>query len=170
MMPKPKVLGIAGWKDSGKTTLTERLIGELTRRGLRVCAVKHAHHSFTVDHPGTDSARHRAAGAREIAVVSEVRVAHIRELLGGPEPDLDETIARFGPCDLVLVEGYKRVAIPKIEVRRLGSRSREPLAPGDPNVIAIAADHPLTGVQLPVFRLDDVTAIADFVVVWMGPP
>jgi molybdopterin-guanine dinucleotide biosynthesis adapter protein len=167
MTTAPKVLGIAGWKNSGKTTLTEALIRELTRRGLTVCAVKHAHHSFTVDHPGTDSARHRAAGAREIAIVSQVRVAHIRELQGALEPTLAETIARFGPCDLVLVEGYKRVAIPKIEVRRLESKSHEPLAPDDPGVIAIAADHPVTATILPAFKLGDVAAIADFVVDWM---
>lgn len=164
---KPKVLGIAGWKNSGKTTLTERLIGELTRRGLRVAAVKHAHHSFDVDPPGTDSARHRAAGAREIAVVSSVRIAHIRELQGAAEPTLAEVLESFAPCDLVLVEGYKRVAIAKIEVRRLASRSREPLAPDDPDVIAIAADHAVADTQLPVFKLGDVNAIANFVVQWM---
>lgn len=163
----PKVLGIAGWKNSGKTTLTERLIAELTRRGLRVAAVKHAHHSFDVDPPGTDSARHRAAGAQEIAVISSIRFAHIRELQGAPEPDLAAVIAGFAPCDLVLVEGYKRVAIPKIEVRRQASRNREPLAPDDTDVIAIAADHALADTRLPVFGLDDVLAIADFVSGWM---
>ena len=164
----PRVLGIAGWKNSGKTTLTERLIAELTQRGLRVAAVKHAHHSFDVDHPGTDSARHRVAGAREIAVVSNVRFAHIRELAGAAEPSLDDVLERFAPCDLVLVEGYKRVAIPKIEVRRLASRSTEPLAYDDPDVIAIAADHLVADTRLPVFRLDDVGGIADFVTCWMA--
>lgn len=163
----PKVLGIAGWKNSGKTTLTERLITELTKRGRRVSAIKHAHHSFDVDHPGTDSARHRAAGAREIAIVSNVRFAHIRELNGAAEPDLAEVLAGFAACDLVLVEGYKRVAIAKIEVRRLESRSRDPLAPLDTDVIAIAADHPVADGSLPVFELNDITAIANFVEGWM---
>ena len=167
MTTTPKVLGIAGWKNSGKTTLTEALIRELTKRGLTVCAVKHAHHSFTIDHPGTDSARHRVAGAREIVIVSQVRVAHIRELQGGPEPSLAETVASFGPCDLVLVEGYKRIAIPKIEVRRLESKSHEPLAPGDAGVIAIAADHAVKGTALPTFKLNDVAGIADFVQAWI---
>jgi len=168
MTYKPKILGIAGWKNSGKTTLTERLIGELTRRRLRVSAVKHAHHSFDVDHPGTDSARHRAAGAREIAIVSTVRMAHIRELEGAAEPSLDQILAAFAPCDLVLVEGYKRVAIPKIEVRRAASRSQEPLAGCDENVIAIASDTGSEHPGLPGFHLDDIAKIADFVVVWMG--
>ena len=163
----PKVLGIAGWKNSGKTTLTERLIALLTQHGLKVAAIKHAHHSFDVDPPGTDSARHRAAGAHEIAIVSSVRIAHIRELEGEAEPTLAEVLAAFAPCDLVLVEGYKQVAIPKIEVRRLESRSREPLAPGDADVIAIAADHPVTGGVLPVFRLDDVAGIENFVIAWL---
>ncbi len=166
----PPIIGIAGWKNSGKTTLTERLIAELTRRGLRVASVKHAHHSFDIDHPGTDSYRHRAAGAREVAVVSDNRVAHIRELLGATEPSLQEIVARFAPCDLVIAEGYKTAAVAKIEVRRLEARSHEPLAGRDPHVVAIAADHAVTGAGLPVFRLDDVAAIADFVVAWMGKP
>jgi molybdopterin-guanine dinucleotide biosynthesis adapter protein len=164
----PPIIGIAGWKNSGKTTLTERLIAELTRRGLRVASVKHAHHAFDIDHPGTDSFRHRAAGAREVAVVSDNRVAHIRELAGAPEPSLQEIVARFAPCDLVIAEGYKTNAVAKIEVRRLDARSQEPLAAKDPRVIAIAADHAVSETALPVFRLDDVPAIADFVVSWMG--
>ncbi len=164
----PPVIGIAGWKNSGKTTLTERLIAELTGRGLKIASVKHAHHSFDIDHPSTDSARHRTAGAREVAIISDTRVAHIRELHGAAEPGLDDIVARFAPCDLVIAEGYKTAAVAKIEVRRLDARSHEPLAPNDPLVIAIAADHPLSDERLPVFRLDDVAEIADFIVAWMG--
>ncbi len=164
----PPVIGIAGWKNSGKTTLAERLIAELTRRSLRIASVKHAHHSFDIDHAGTDSARHRAAGACEVAIVSDTRIAHIRELRGAPEPGLAEILAHFAPCDLVIVEGYKTSAVAKIEVRRLSARSHEPLAGRDTHVIAIAADHPVADQRLPVFGLDDVTAIADFVVAWMS--
>ncbi len=164
----PPIISIAGWKNSGKTTLTERLIAELTRRGLRVASVKHAHHNFDIDHPGTDSARHRVAGAREVAIISDNRVAHIRELQGAPEPTLAEIVARFAPCDLVIAEGYKTAAVAKIEVRRLEARKQEPLAANDPQVIAIAADHPVADDHLPVFRLDDVAAIADFVMAWRG--
>ncbi|PSJ64427.1 molybdopterin-guanine dinucleotide biosynthesis protein B [Kumtagia ephedrae] len=158
-----RVFGITGWKNSGKTTLTERLVAEFARRGWTVSTVKHAHHAFDIDQPGTDSFRHRAAGAGEVAIVSGVRWALMHELRGDAEPDLDAILARLSPCDLVLVEGYKRERHKKIEVRRLEARSREPLAPGDPAIVAIAADHAVTGTGLPVFALDDVTAIADFV-------
>lgn len=158
-----RVFGITGWKNSGKTTLTERLVAELTRRGWAVSTVKHAHHAFDIDHPGTDSFRHRAAGASEVAIVSGARWALMHELRDETEPALDAVLARLSPCDIVLIEGYKREGHRKIEARRLDARNREPLAPGDPNIVAIAADHPVDGSSLPVFALDDVRAIADFV-------
>jgi len=156
-------IGIVGWKKSGKTTLVVRLIEEFTRRGLKVATVKHAHHNFQIDDKETDSARHRRAGATQVAVVSAKRWALISELGDAPEPDLAEVIGRLGPCDLILVEGYKSAAIPKIEARRSEAFSREALANSDPNVKAIAADHRADGRGLPVFSLDDVTGIADFI-------
>ena len=162
------VIGIAGWKKSGKTTLVVRLIEEFTRRGLKVASVKHAHHNFQIDDAETDSARHRRAGAAQVAVVSAKRWALIRELSGAPEPDLADVIAQLGPCDLVIVEGYKSAAIPKIEARRSAASSRKMLADGDPNVIAIAADHACDGAGRPVFALDDIAAIADFIVATVG--
>jgi molybdopterin-guanine dinucleotide biosynthesis adapter protein len=164
------VIGIAGWKKSGKTTLAERLIAEFTRRGLRVASVKHAHHDFQIDDAHTDSARHRRAGAVQVAVVSAKRWALITELEGAPEPDLAQVIASFGPCDLVIVEGYKSAPVPKIEARRSAAFGNEPLADRDPNVIAIAADHAADGHGRPVFALDDVVAIADFVAGSIGLP
>jgi molybdopterin-guanine dinucleotide biosynthesis protein B len=160
----PPVIGIVGWKKSGKTTLTTRLITDFARRGLKIATIKHAHHNFQIDDGETDSARHRRAGAAQVAVVSARRWALVRELQGAPEPDLMTAISWFEPCDLVIVEGYKYASIPKIEVRRAQSVSREPLAEKDRNVIAIAADHIVNGHGLPVFALDDVVAIADFVV------
>src|SRR5436190_18298173 len=112
------VIGIAGWKKSGKTTLVVRLIEEFTRRGLKVASIKHAHHNFQIDDAETDSARHRLAGAAQVAIVSRHRWATVRELRGEPEPELLEVISWLDPCDLVLVEGYKFSSIPKIEVRR----------------------------------------------------
>lgn len=168
--PCPAVIGIAGWKNSGKTTLAERLIAELTRRGLKVASVKHAHHDFQVDDARTDSARHRRAGARQVAVVSHKRWAIVRELHEDPEPPLDEILARLDPCDVVVVEGYKRAPIAKIEARRLAASGQEPLAPADPNVIAIAADHPVDGGAVPVFPIDDVSALATFVLTRCGLP
>ena len=157
------VLGIAGWKNSGKTTLTERLIGELTGRGLTVSTIKHAHHDAEIDLPGTDTRRHRAAGAKEVLLATDQRFALIHELQGADEPDFASLLERLGPADLVLVEGFKRVAIPKIEVRRTDARSREPFYPEDRNVIAIAADHPVNEPAIPVFSLDDVAGIVAFI-------
>jgi molybdopterin-guanine dinucleotide biosynthesis protein B len=158
------IIGIAGWKKSGKTTLVTRLIGELTARGLKVATVKHAHHEFQIDDADTDSARHRRAGAGQVAIVSAGRWAVVSELRGAPEPTLEEVIARLDPCDLIIVEGYKSAPIPKIEARRRAAVQHTGLAEGDPDFIAIAADHPVDGGGLPVFLLDDVAGIADFVV------
>ena len=164
-MPETKrnIIGITGWKNSGKTTLTEKLVAELVLRGYRVATVKHAHHEFDIDHEGRDSYRHRKAGASQVAVVSSIRWALIHELDGETEPPLDAVIAKLAPCDLIVVEGYKREGHPKIEVRRQGAKDATPLAPGDPSIMAIASDTELDAENLPVFPLNDVTAIADFV-------
>ncbi|NSZ16665.1 molybdopterin-guanine dinucleotide biosynthesis protein B [Agrobacterium vitis] len=158
-----RVFGISGWKNSGKTGLTERLVAEFTQRGFRISTIKHAHHDFDIDKPGADSYRHRQAGAAEVAIVSGTRFAIMHELRGSPEPGLDDILHRMSPCDLVLIEGYKREAIPKIEARRLDAKNGAPLAPDDPHIVAIAADHQITDTDLRVFDLDDTTAIADFI-------
>ena len=163
-MNSTPAFGISGWKNSGKTGLTVRLVEELTARGYRISTIKHAHHDFDIDKPGADSFRHREAGAEEVAIVSGARFAIMHELRGSKEPTLAETLTRLAPCDLVLVEGYKREAIPKIELRRLESKNREPLAPNDPHIVAIAADHPVENPALPVFDLNDTASIADFIV------
>jgi molybdopterin-guanine dinucleotide biosynthesis protein B len=161
--PKVPVLGIAGWKKSGKTTLITRLIEEFTRRGFRVASVKHAHHAFAIDAGPTDSARHRQAGAVKVAIVSARRWALVHELGDAPEPTLAEVLGALGPCDLILVEGYKSEPIPKIEARRLAQPKRDALADHDPTVIAIAADHAADGQGRPVFALDDIAALAEFI-------
>lgn len=162
-----KVLGIAGYKNAGKTTLVERLVAELTRRGYRISTVKHAHHSVDVDHEGRDSFRHRAAGANEVAVVSGKRWAIMHELRGNSEPTLMSILAKLEPCDLVLVEGYKREGLPKIEVR--GDRADQPLlADGDPTVIAIAALGDTPAASVPVFQRDDIDGLASFIETHMG--
>lgn len=162
-MTAPKIFGIVGWKNSGKTGLTVRLVTEFTRRGYRISTIKHAHHDFDIDKPGADSFRHREAGAQEVALVSGRRYAIMHELRDAPEPALEEILARLAPCDLVLIEGYKREPIPKIEARRSAAAGREPLAPQDPHIVAIAADHPVSETDLSVFDLDDTLAIADFI-------
>lgn len=150
------VFGITGWKNAGKTTLTERLVAEFVRRGWKVATVKHAHHAADIDHPGTDSFRHRAAGATEVALVTAGRFAIVREQA---EPSLAEVLARLAPADLVLVEGFKTAAHPKIEVRADAS---QPMAPADYNIVAIASDGAGDG-QLPCFARDDIAGIADFI-------
>ncbi|MEP6565667.1 MAG: molybdopterin-guanine dinucleotide biosynthesis protein B [Mesorhizobium sp.] len=158
-----RVFGITGWKNSGKTTLTERLVAELVRRGWNVSTVKHAHHDFDIDKPGADSFRHRQAGATEVAIVSGKRWALMHELRGEDEPTLEAILSRLAPSDIVLVEGYKREAHDKIETRRLEASDWEPLSVNDPHIVAIAADFTLTGESLPVFDLDDTKSIADFI-------
>ena len=157
------VIGIAGWKNSGKTTLVERLVAELTARGRRVATVKHAHHDFEIDHPGTDSFRHRTAGATEVAIVSGRRWALMHELRDEDEPELGNILARLSPCDLVLVEGFKRSAHPKIETRRLAARDTRPLGDDIQNLVALAADHVVDGSPVPTFDLDAIAKIADFI-------
>ncbi len=163
MTKPPPLIGIAGWKNSGKTTLAVRLIEEFTRRGYRVASVKHAHHAFQIDDGETDSARHRRAGSGQVAIVSSERWALVTELHDAPEPDFADVIAALAPCDVVVVEGYKSHPIPKIEARRTASREQRPLSREDPTVIAVAADHSVVGETVPVFALDDIATIADFV-------
>ena len=156
-----KLFGVVGWKNAGKTGLMERLVAEFTRRGLRVSTVKHAHHSFDVDHPGKDSYRHRAAGAGEVLLVSAQRVAIMQELRGADEPPLSALLDRLQPADLVLVEGFKRDDHPKIEAFR-AETGNALIAPDDPTVRAVAADCALE-LGKPVFDLNDTGAIADFI-------
>jgi len=158
-----RLFGFAGWSGSGKTTLIERLVPRLTARGLTVSLVKHAHHSFDVDQPGKDSWRHRQAGCSEVLVTSAMRWALVHELRGEREMTLDDAIARITPCDLLLVEGFKTAAVPKLEIWRQ-SLGEPLLFPGDPHIRAIATDDPgrFTD-RLIAFGLDDIDGIATFV-------
>jgi molybdopterin-guanine dinucleotide biosynthesis protein B len=160
-MTNAPIIGIAGWKNSGKTTLAVRLVEELTGRGFRVATIKHAHHALRLDEEGTDSARHRAAGAAQVAVVSSKRWALMTE---GPEPDFADILGRLDTCDVVIVEGYKSQPIRKIETRRKDAKPGFDLAGNDPNVIAIASDEKQNSAGLPHFNLDAIADIADFVV------
>ena len=161
------IIGIVGWKNSGKTTLVVKLVEEFTRRGLSVATVKHAHHSFQIDDAGTDSARHRRAGAAQVAIVSARRWALVTET--PDEPDFSAVIAMLKPCDLVIVEGYKTAPIAKIECRLTAAAPGKPLASGDPNVIAIATGDPAAHRgPLPVFALDAIAAIAGFITSHLG--
>jgi molybdopterin-guanine dinucleotide biosynthesis protein B len=156
------VFGVVGWKNSGKTTLTERLVSEFTDRGLTVSMVKHTHHNVDVDRSGTDSYRHRAAGAQEVLLAGGSRFALMHEYRDQPEFELDELLSRMAPCDLVLVEGFKKTPIPKLEVHRQ-ERQTTLLAEADASIVAIAADCEITGLDIPVFDLNDIPTIADYI-------
>jgi len=161
-----RLYGVVGWKNAGKTGLMERLGTEITGRGISVSTVKHAHHSFDVDHPGKDSHRHRVAGATEVLLASRNRFALMHELRDEDEPSLSELLQKLAPVDLVLVEGYKRDTHPKVEAHR--SVTGNPLiAPDDPTVRAVASDTPLD-LDRPVFDLNDTKAIADFILSEVG--
>lgn len=156
-----KIFGFAGWSGSGKTTLIEQLIPRFAQRGLSVSLVKHAHHSFDVDHPGKDSYRHRHAGASEILVSSSRRWVLMHELRGAHEPAFDEQVKRISPCDLLLVEGFKFAPIPKLEVWR--AQTGEPLLhPNDSHIVAVASDAKVE-TKLPLLNLNDVEAVSTFI-------
>ena len=161
-----RVFGVTGWKNSGKTGLMERLVSEITGRGITVSTIKHAHHGFDVDQPGRDSYRHRVAGAHEVLLASRNRVALMQELRDMPEPGLDALLARLSPVDLVLVEGYKRERHPKIEAHRAAT-GQALIAPDDATIRAVATDEPLE-LDRPVFDLDDTSMIANFVLAELG--
>ncbi len=167
-----KIFGLAGWSGSGKTTLLAALIPYFLSRGLSVSTMKHAHHGFAIDQPGKDSFVHRQAGAQEVMVASARRFALIHELRGAPEPSLEELLARLSPVDLVLVEGWKDHPHPKIEIYR-PSLGKPFLHQGDPSVLALASDEPVSGLLLPWLSLADVEGIARFIIdsleVWRWP-
>ncbi|MCE8009217.1 molybdopterin-guanine dinucleotide biosynthesis protein B [Aestuariivita sp.] len=161
-----RLYGVVGWKNAGKTGLMERLVAEITNRGITVSTVKHAHHTFDVDHPGKDSHRHRVAGATEVLLASRNRFALMHELRAEDEPTLEALLPKLAPVDLVLIEGYKRDTHPKVEAHR--SVTGNPLiAPEDPTVRAVASDTPLD-LDRPVFDLNDTRAIADFILSEVG--
>lgn len=162
-----KVFGIAGWSGGGKTTLLARLIPALVARGISVSTIKHAHHAFDIDKPGKDSHAHREAGAREVLISSAKRWALLHENREEAELSLDDMLAKLGPVDLVLVEGFKHHPHDKLEVHRQAN-GKPLLQPNDPHVRAIASDARITEAQVPVFDLDAIEAIADFVLARAG--
>jgi molybdopterin-guanine dinucleotide biosynthesis adapter protein len=162
-----KVIGIAGWSGAGKTTLLTRVIPCLTGRGMRVSTIKHAHHDFDVDQPGKDSHTHRTAGATEVLVSSANRWALMHEMRGEGEMALDALLAKLSQVDLVLVEGFKKQAHPKLEVYRVVV-GKPLLHPEDQNIVAIASDGALEA-SVPVVSLDDTEAVTDILVAKAAP-
>jgi molybdopterin-guanine dinucleotide biosynthesis protein B len=157
-----RLIGLSGWSGSGKTTLITALIPALVARGRTVSTIKHAHHSFEIDKPGKDSFVHREAGAHEVLISSGRRMALMRELREEPELGLRELLQRLAPVDLVLVEGFKREAHPKIEIHR-AVVGMPLLYPTDPQIVAIASAPELPETPIPHVSLNDIAAIADLV-------
>ncbi|GGF45500.1 molybdopterin-guanine dinucleotide biosynthesis protein MobB [Aliidongia dinghuensis] len=168
-----RAFALAGWSGSGKTVLMTRLLPELTGRGITVSTVKHAHHDFDVDQPGKDSWRHRQGGATEVLVASDRRWALMHELRGQPEPGLVELVQHMSPVDLLLVEGFKRHPMPKLEICR-PSLGKAPLWAEDGSILAVALDEPLpedwrNRLRVPIFDLNAVPTIADFILANAAP-
>ena len=161
-----RIYGITGWKNSGKTTLTERLVTELCGRGFTVSTIKHAHHSVDIDQPGKDSFRHREAGAGEVILASAYRWAIMHELRGATEPSVDELLSKLSPVDLVLIEGFKRNPHAKIEASVKPDRPLIGLE--DRSIKAIAAGHDVADPGVPVLDINNIEAIADFILTEVG--
>jgi molybdopterin-guanine dinucleotide biosynthesis protein B len=155
-----RIIGLAGWSGSGKTTLIKKLIPRLLARGIAVSTLKHAHHGFDLDQPGKDSFFHRTAGATEVIISSAKRWAILHELREQPEWDLAALVGKMSPVDLVLVEGFKRDAFPKLEIHRIAN-GKPLIHPEDPHIVAVASDSALPAAQVPVVDLNDIEAIAD---------
>jgi molybdopterin-guanine dinucleotide biosynthesis protein B len=163
-----RIIGLAGWQGAGKTTLLAKVIPCLVARGRTVSTLKHAHEGFDIDQPGKDSHTHRMAGATEVVIGSARRFALVHELRGAPEPSLKQLLGRLAPVDLVIVEGYKAQPHPKLEVYR-ACVGKPLIHPNDPWIVAVAADGPLPGTELPVIGLDDIETIADVLMLESAP-
>jgi molybdopterin-guanine dinucleotide biosynthesis protein B len=150
--------GITGSSGSGKTTLITALIPIILARGLTVSTIKHAHHTVPLDQPGKDSFRHGAAGAQEVILATPAGFALFNQQA---EPPLSALLARLAPVDLVLVEGFKTLALPRLEVYR-PSRGQPPFWPAHP-MQAVAADEPLPHCPVPVLPLNQPAAVVDFI-------
>ena len=157
-----KVFGLIGWSNAGKTTLMINLLPELIGRGIKVSTMKHGHHDFEIDKAGKDSYRHREAGATEVLLTSASRWALMHELRGAPERSIENLISHMTPVDLLLIEGFKTYRHVKLEIHR-PAEGKPLICRDDPDVVAVASDQSLPDVDLPVLDLNDIPAIADFI-------
>ena len=155
------IFGLAGWSGSGKTTLAEKLITAASDASIAIATLKHAHHDFDADSEGKDSWRHRKAGAGQVLIASERRMAHFTENPTPQRPQLADLLARLAPCDWVLVEGFKKEPFPKIEIWD-AALQKEPLYLTDPDIFAVVGQAQLANCDLPYFHRDDIAGIFGF--------
>lgn len=165
----PRVFGIAGRSGSGKTTLIEAMLPLLAARGLKVSVIKHSHHDLELEPPHKDSARFRRAGAHEVMVASPYRYAIVHELRGAPEPSLSEQLGRLSGADLVLVEGFRKEEIPRLEVFR-PANGTAPLheEPGSGFVAVAVPRETVLHSVLPALPLDEPEVIVHFICEYLG--
>ena len=156
---KTKIITIVGKSNSGKTTLLEKLISQLTQRGYRIGSVKHAHDGFEMDKEGKDSWRHRKAGASATLVITESKIALVKD---DPSDYIEKMNVNLSDMDIIIAEGFKNQALPKIEVFRTESVHKRPLCMADENLIAFVTDSGYEP-DVPVFGLEEISAIADFI-------
>ncbi|NIB41484.1 molybdopterin-guanine dinucleotide biosynthesis protein B [Pseudomaricurvus alkylphenolicus] len=169
--PHRAVFGITGWKNSGKTTLVSELVTWFTEQGLKVSTIKHAHCNFDIDKPGTDSYKHREAGAQQVLLASSSRWALMNELRQDREPELQDLLPQLAPTDLVLVEGFKMGDQPKIQVVRPANNTERLSQEAQP-IVAVASDETIDpadyGCDGPLLPLNDIAAIGRFIADYCG--
>jgi molybdopterin-guanine dinucleotide biosynthesis protein B len=153
------IITIVGKSDSGKTTLLEKLIAELTRRGYRIGTVKHAHHGFEIDTEGKDSWRHKRAGAHAVLVITDDKIAMLKN---DRTSDIEKMQAYLSGVDIILAEGFKSQKLPKIEIFRMNSGHKEPLCMNDDTLLAFVTDSDFRP-HVPLFGLEDIRGLADFI-------
>ena len=155
-----KIIGITGWKDVGKTYYASLIIKSLVKKGYKVGSIKHAHHDFDIDKPGTDSYEHREAGSSQVIISSSKRWAKITENNNTYEKSLDELIKEFHNIDIVVVEGFKKDNHPKIEIltKDLNNRNKKII-----NVIAVVSND-LKDTTVPVFKENDIENLVEFII------
>jgi len=155
-----KVIGIIGWKNTGKTFLAQKIIKKLSAKGLSVSSIKRAHHDFDIDKPDTDSYLHRKSGSKQVIISSAKRWAKITELDGEKEKKLSELLNELKNPDIVIVEGFKQESHPKIEI--INSSKSEHLFKQIKNVVAIIAEEKLS-ISIPQFNTNEIDLIVEFI-------
>ena len=161
MANAPFIFGFAGWSGSGKTTLAEKIITRAAKSGIAIATIKHAHHHFEADIEGKDSWRHRKAGAGQVLVASDHRMALFTEKTTAKPPILTDLIARLEPADWILVEGFKQAAFTKIEIYD-ADLGKEPLHHADSSIVAVCGKTPPNSCLVPYFDRDDDGSIFAF--------